>query len=102
MSVDQLISGFIQESIQVGDLDPLDAVYVTNKLLNLLQKEDYEEKSESISKSRLDLLDGLVEYAVAENIIEDLDSSRDVFSSQIMDLVTPRPSEINYSFWQRY
>ncbi len=102
MSVDQLISGFIQESIQVGDLDPLDAVYVTNKLLNLLQKEDYEEKSESISKSRLDLLDGLVEYAVAENIIEDLDSSRDVFSSQIMDLVTPRPSEINYSFWQSY
>lgn len=102
MSINQLINGFIQTSIQIGDLNPLDAVYVTNNLLALLQKEDYEETVEETKQSRLDLLDGLVEYAVAENIIEDLDSSRDVFSSQIMDLVTPRPSEVNHSFWQNY
>ena len=102
MSIDKLISGFIQESIQLGDLDPLDSVYVTNKLLALLQKEDFEETTEPPKKSRLDILDGLVEYAVSEEIIEDLDSARDIFSSQLMDLVTPRPSEINHSFWTDY
>ena len=64
--------------------------------------EDYKETMNKNDKSRLDLLDGLVEYAVTEKIIEDLDSARDIFSSQIMDLVTPRPSEINHSFWADY
>ena len=99
MNIDNLINGFIQQSIQLGDLEPLDVVYVTNKLLALLRKEDYKETMNEIDKSRLALLDGLVEYAVTEEIIEDLDSARDIFSSQIMDLVTPRPSEINHSFW---
>ena len=102
MNIDNLINGFIQKSIQLGDLEPLDVVYVTNKLLALLRKEDYKETMNEIDKSRLALLDGLVEYAVTEEIIEDLDSARDIFSSQIMDLVTPRPSEINHSFWADY
>ena len=102
MTIDQLITGFIQESIRMGDLDPLDEVYVTNKLLALLEQDDYEKASEEITDSRLDILDGIVEYAVAEEIIDDLAATRDVFSSKIMDLVTLRPSEVNNKFWTAY
>ncbi len=102
MSIDELITHFIQKSIQLGDLKPLDAVYMTNKLLALFQKEDYVKTVATLDLSRLDVLDEMVEYAVSEKIIDDLASARDVLSAQIMDLVTPRPSEVNQAFWRDY
>jgi UDPglucose--hexose-1-phosphate uridylyltransferase len=104
MTIDELITAFIEKSLEIGDLDPIDAVYTTNRLLALLKKEDYE-KSKKLTehpKTRLKLLDEIVEYAVAEDIIEDLSASRDVFSAQIMDCVTPRPSAVNATFWDNY
>ena len=104
MNIDQLITGFIQKSLTIGDLDPLDKYYITNRLLDLLKKDTYEEMDDlsGLPESRLDILDELVEYAVAEGIIEDLAASRDVLSSKIMDLVTLRPSEVNQMFWEDY
>lgn len=104
MSIDNLITGFIQKSIEIGDLEPLDAVYVTNQLMDILKVENYE-KSENFSdlpESRLTILDELVDYAVSENVIDDLAATRDVLSAKIMDLVTPRPSEVNADFWKAY
>ncbi|MDN6317159.1 MAG: UDP-glucose--hexose-1-phosphate uridylyltransferase, partial [Lactococcus lactis] len=103
MTINQLITSFIQKSIEIGDLDPLDAVYTVNKLLSLLDLENYEK--EVVNKenlSRLDILDALLEYAVENNRIEDMTASRDVLSAEIMDLVTPRPSEVNETFWKNY
>lgn len=104
MDIDQLITAFIEKSIQIGDLDPLDEVYVTNRLLDLLEKEDFQKSEvvESNTQSRLDLLDELVEYAIEEKVIEDLTASHDVLSAKIMDLFTPRPSEVNQLFWEKY
>jgi len=104
MSIDKLITHFIQKSIEIGDLDPIDEVYMTNRLVDLLEKDVYikETHESDTSKSRLDVLDEIIEYAVAEGIIDDLEASRDVLSSKIMDLVTPRPSEVNEKFWEDY
>lgn len=104
MNIDQLITGFIQESLKIGDLNPIDEFYITNRLLDLLEIESYE-KTEDLSgvpETRLAILDELVEYAVAEELIEDLAATRDVLSSKIMDLVTLRPSEVNEIFWKNY
>ena len=104
MNIDQLITGFIQESLKIGDLNPIDEFYITNRLLDLLEIESYE-KAEDLSgvpETRLAILDELVEYAVAEELIEDLAATRDVLSSKIMDLVTLRPSEVNEIFWKNY
>lgn len=103
MNIDQLITAFIEKSVEIGDLDPLDAVYQTNQLLILLELPGYEnEELTELPESRLEILDALVEYAVDAGVIEDLDAYRDVLSSQIMDLVTPRPSEVNALFWENY
>ncbi len=103
MKIDALITSFIEQSIQSGEIDPIDKIYTTNRLLNILGKEDFTmpEVSER-STSRLDILDQLVEYAVETGLIEDLSSSRDILSAQIMDLITPRPSEVNQQFWEMY
>lgn len=104
MSIDQLITGFIQQSIEIGDLNPVDNVYTTNKLLDLLKKADFIKADDltGLPESRLDILDELVEYAVDAEVIDDLEASRDVLSSKIMDLVTKRPSEVNDDFWIAY
>lgn len=104
MNIDYLMTGFIQKSIEIGDLNPLDAVYVTNQLMAILKVENYEKPVDltDLPESRLTILDELVEYAVSENVIDDLAATRDVFSAKIMDLVTPRPSEVNAAFWEAY
>ena len=104
MNIDNLITGFIQRSIEIGDLEPLDAVYVANQLMDILKVENYEKPEDftDMPDSRLTVLDELVEYAVSENVIDDLAATRDVLSAKIMDLVTPRPSEVNADFWKAY
>jgi len=104
MSIDKLITSFIQKSIEIGDLDPIDEVYMTNRLVELLEKDVYVKDTAEMNteRSRLDILDAIIAYAVEEEIIEDLEASRDVLSSKIMDLVTPRPSEVNEKFWEDY
>lgn len=103
MNIDKLITDFIEKSIEIGDLNPIDAVYTTNRLLDILEVEDYKKESDaSLSTSRLDILDALVEYAVETDVIDDLSATRDILGSKIMDLVTPRPSEVNQQFWEDY
>lgn len=103
MKIDVLITSFIEQSIESGEIDPVDKIYTTNRLLDLLGKEDFTmpEVSET-SASRLDVLDQMVEHAVETGLIENLSSSRDILSAQIMDLITPRPSEVNQQFWKTY
>lgn len=102
--IDQIIQEFVKKSIEMGDVDPLDQVYVTNRLLELLRKNDWvqSENTTLSSSDRLTLLDEIIDYAVEEEIIENLPSARDVFGAKIMDLVTPRPSEVNHAFWTAY
>lgn len=104
MSIDELVTIFVQESLKIGDLNLLDEVYVTNRLLALLEKEDYKKEASLTTKSmsRLEVLDGIVEYAVHAQIIDDYSASRDVFSAQVMDLVTPYPACVNELFWDAY
>lgn len=104
MKIDQLITDFIQKSIEIGDLNPLDEVYITNRLLDLLEKTAFKKATtlEDSPQDRLDILDALVEYAVTAEVIDDLAASRDVLASKIMDLVTPLPSEVNRMFWEDY
>lgn len=103
MNIDLLITHFIKQSIQLGEIDPIDKNYTTNRLLALLGKEDFTMPVMSeLNSSRLEILDKLVEYAVETGRIEDLMASRDILSAQIMDLITPRPSEVNKQFWQTY
>lgn len=103
MTTNQLITAFIEKSIELGDLNTLDAVYTVNKLLNLLDLDSYREETGSFqSVSRLDILDELIETAVKNGVIDDLSASRDVLAAEIMDLITPKPSEVNERFWQHH
>ncbi|WP_368645257.1 UDP-glucose--hexose-1-phosphate uridylyltransferase [Alkalibacterium putridalgicola] len=102
-TIDQIITDFLEYYIQTGKVDALDRIYLTNRLLDLLGKKEFRQIEPSGEiKQPLELLDAMVVYAVESEAIEDLSSSKDVFGAKVMDLVTPRPSEVNQLFWEHY
>lgn len=103
-AIDQKVRDFVAKSIEIGDVSPIDKIYITNRLIDLLGKQELldEAASNPLSEDRLQLLDDLVEYAVQEKVVEDLPSAREVLEAKIMDLITPRPSEVNHAFWEYY
>ncbi|MER2064235.1 MAG: UDP-glucose--hexose-1-phosphate uridylyltransferase, partial [Alkalibacterium sp.] len=102
-SIDQIITDFLEYYIRKGKVDALDRIYLTNRLLGLLGKKEFRQTAPSKQIAHpLDLLDALIAYAVEMEEIEDLSSSKDIFGAKIMDLVTPRPSEVNQLFWKSY
>ncbi|MCC5896114.1 MAG: UDP-glucose--hexose-1-phosphate uridylyltransferase [Alkalibacterium sp.] len=103
MTIDQTVTDFVQAYIEIGRIHRHDAIYVTNRLIDLLGKQSIEKVSPSLNKvPPLELFDALVAYAVNTDLIENLPSAKDVFGAKVMDLLTPSPSEINRDFWQAY
>ncbi|GEK90556.1 UDP-glucose--hexose-1-phosphate uridylyltransferase [Alkalibacterium kapii] len=102
-SIDQIMTDFLDYYIKTGEVDALDRIYLTNRLLDLFEKKEILQLLPSKNNHhKLEMLDALVEHAVETEIIENLPSSRDVFEAKIMDIVTPLPSKINQLFWQEY
>lgn len=102
--ISQLITAFVDKSIEAGDMHKLDRVYTRNQLLSLLHLNDFEDVSPVLYDgwTRLDILDELVQYAVDEQVIDDLHTSREILEAKIMNLVTPLPSVMNHQFWTAY
>lgn len=101
--INALIAAFVDKSIELGDLEPVDKIYTRNRLLDLLHLKNFEKVDERLdSLSRLDVLDELLDYAVKAGVIEDLTAERDILEAKIMDLVTPLPSQINQTFWEKH
>lgn len=108
-SISQTITGFVNQSIRLGFIDQMDHYYIRNQLLALLQLKEFDKKIDvsgqspsQASKELLDLLDDLVEYAIEQELIEDLPSAKDVFESKVMNLILPLPSQVNQEFWKQY
>lgn len=104
MSLSLAIQSFIHRAIQEGFVDPLDQLYIQNRLLSLLKLDalKIEENHRSDIPSLLDSLNIMCQYAQNQGIIQDLSYEREQFESAIMDLITPTPKQVNDSFWLKY
>lgn len=101
--IDQIITDFVEGAIQNRIITTLDRLFVTNRIMNLLDKEAIQMlKPSTNTKDMLSLLDTMIDYAVDKKLIEDLPSLRDVFGAKLMNLITPFPSQVNYNFWEAY
>lgn len=90
----KVIEKFAQEVIDSGAYEPLDRVYIINKIRGLVGDDDEEENDQPAVKQ-------LVDLAVQNEKIPDDITSREVLNDQLYDLTTPTPSKINASFWQK-
>lgn len=97
------IKKLVTYGLESGLISEDDVIYTTNMLLDLLDLDEYEEPIEEYSNVDLEsTLKELLDYAVAENIIEDSVVYRDLFDTKLMNTMVKRPSEVIREFKELY
>ena len=95
-----LVEKFVTKVIAESSFEELDRIYLTNRVLALVGDGALEVKTDQVNL--IDLKDQLVEEAVRLETIEDSLASREILGADLMDLVTPCPSQVNRDFWTTY
>ena len=95
-----LVEKFVTKVIAESTFEELDRIYLTNRVLALVGEGvlDVETDQDDL----IELKDQLVEEAVRLETIEDSQAAREILGADLMDLVTPCPSQVNRDFWDTY
>ncbi|MBZ2110251.1 UDP-glucose--hexose-1-phosphate uridylyltransferase [Streptococcus infantis] len=95
-----LVETFVTKVIAESTFEELDRIYLTNRVLALVG--DAVLEVETVQSDLIELKDQLVEEAVRLASIEDSQTAREILGADLMDLVTPCPSQLNRDFWDTY
>ena len=95
-----LVDKFVTHIISESSFEEMDRVYLTNRVLARVG--DGVLEVETNLDKLIDLKDQLVEEAVRLETIEDSQTAREILGAELMDLVTPCPSQVNRDFWTTY
>ena len=99
--VNVCITALVQYGIDKKLIEPCDKVFIINQLLTPLQLDSYE-PAEIRAMSLEQILKGLTDYAVNRGIIADDITSRDLFDTKLMGILTPPPREVRSKFAALY
>lgn len=103
MKIYSSISKLISYGLSCGLIEESDRIYTTNKLLEILQLDEYEYPAqELICESLEETLGELLDFAVEKGLISDDITSRDLFDTKLMSALVPRPSEVIDTFYKLY
>ena len=95
-----LVDKFVTHVIAESSFQEMDRIYLTNRVLARVG--DGVLEVETNLDKLIDLKDQLVEEAVRLETIEDSQTAREILGAELMDLVTPCPSQVNRDFWTTY
>ena len=96
------IRQLINYGLETGIIPPEDEVFCINRIIESLGLYEYEEP-QSVEPEELEkILEGILNFAVNSGIIEDNITSRDLFDTKIMGLITPPPSVVIEKFNRLY
>lgn len=99
--MNQLISELVEYGIGQHLVEEDDRVYITNRLLELFKIDDYEAVSLKEIRPIADILNDLLVYALQNQFIEDDSiSTKDLFDTKIMGILTPPPSVVRAQFFE--
>lgn len=96
------INKLLQYGLEKNLISELDYYYVANKLISLLEKNEFKKITIEKKVDLYQVLNNIIDYARSKNLIEEGITYRDLFDSKIMDCFIPRPSEVNNRFWSLY
>ena len=96
--MDRLISELVSYGMTNELIAEDDKVYVINRLLELFDKKDFVWSDEKVRSIHMILAD-MMKYAIEKGIMEDETiTSKDLFDTKIMGLITPMPSQVREKF----
>ncbi|MDG3132706.1 UDP-glucose--hexose-1-phosphate uridylyltransferase [Streptococcus suis] len=95
-----LVDCFVEEVIAHSHFEPMDQLYLRNRVLALVGEQGVERESQA--ENLIDLKDDLVALAVENGLVGNLIEEQDILGATLMDLITPSPSQVNQAFWSTY
>ena len=102
MTIETYIDSLVAYAMNTGLAEPVDHQVLTNKLLDLLCREDYTPSTEPLTEDLEEILGGILSYAVEAGLCEDNVTARDIFDTRIMGAITPMPREVIRTFRALY
>ena len=97
----QAIADLAAYAVRTGLIEESDRVWAINGLLEDLGLSDWEEPT-SQNRPLEEILKDILDWAVENGRIEDGTTSRDLFDTKLMGRLTPRPSQVAKTFWEKY
>jgi len=101
MNVNVYITALINYGLNKGLFEPCDKAFMINGLLEVLRLDSFE-PAETRTMSLEEILQGLLEDAVARGVCADDITSRDLFDTKLMGVLTPPPREVRSKFAALY
>ncbi len=102
MEVNQAIMDLVDYALRTGLIEPEDRIWAVNRLLDALRLSDWMEPAAAQERPLEEILKDLVDAAVAQGLVEDDTTSRDLFDTELMGRLTPRPSQVRRTFFEKY
>ena len=102
MQIETYIDSLVSYAMNTGLAEPEDHMLLTNRLLELLGKDDYVPSEEPQSEDLEEILAALVDYACEQGLCEDNITARDLFDTKLMGALTPMPREVIRIFREKY
>lgn len=100
--VHKAIKQLVNYALNKGLIKKEDAIYTTNRVLEVLHIEDYENPEIDNNVELQAILKELTDYAVGKGLIEDSIVYRDLFDTKLMGCLVPQPHEVIDKFNKRY
>ena len=95
------IASLVQYGIDRDLIEEGDKIYITNQLLQVMALDSYEEATPACLELE-EILTALTDDAVSRGVCEDDITSRDLFDTRLMGVLTPRPSAVREQFSALY
>lgn len=97
------IASLIKKGIEVKLIESADHIYVRNQVMHQLGLPSFPEHSpEVVDVSIPDLLEKIIDWAVSEQVIENVLDEKEILSANIMNCFVARPSVIQHHFDEKY
>lgn len=102
--IEQAIKRLITYGLEKGLIEKEDVIYTTNRILEVLGMEEYNEVSEEYHDVELEgVLKDILDYAAENGLLESNSVVyRDLFDTKIMNCLLSKPSEIICRFYELY
>ena len=98
----QAIKDLVGYALRTGLIEEYDRPWAVNELLKAMGMDAWEEPAETHERPLEDILKELLDDAAARGRIEDDTTNRDLFDTELMGRLTPRPSQVISEFRRRY
>ncbi|MBQ6775489.1 MAG: UDP-glucose--hexose-1-phosphate uridylyltransferase [Synergistaceae bacterium] len=101
--VNHELNNLISFALHHGLIEPDDTIWAANSLIGILGLNSFEfeaapDTSTPIPHSPDSILAKILDWAAANNLIEDTETERDLLDTKLMGVFTPRPSDVIEKF----